>query len=176
MQTSKTTLVTETIFSEDGTKRYLLKKTWDKTKPKLAIIMLAPSDASDIVLDNSTQLVLNNAFRLGFGSIEILNLFSDLNDFSLKKAEDKDVENVKMICKSAQDADTIVYAPGVGKSKNKAFQKRQEMVLMEMKKFKEKLFCLCDKDGKARFQHPLSPAVRTWYLSAFEVKELIDDK
>ena len=72
MQTVKTILTTEASFSDDGTKRYLLRKTWDESKPSLAIIMLAPSSASGIELDSSTQLVLNNCFRLGFGSVDVL--------------------------------------------------------------------------------------------------------
>ena len=43
MQTVKTTLTTEAIFSDDGAKRYLLRKTWDDSKPILSIIMLAPA-------------------------------------------------------------------------------------------------------------------------------------
>ena len=65
MKSIVTTLTTEAVFSDDGVKRYLLRKTWDESKPKLAIIMLAPSEASGIELDTTTQLVLNNAARLG---------------------------------------------------------------------------------------------------------------
>ena len=36
-----------------------------------------------------------------------------------------------------------------------------------------KLFCLCDAEGNARLQHPLSPAVRTWELSPLKAEELI---
>ena len=97
MQTVKTTLTTEAIFSDDGAKRYLLRKTWNDSKPILSIIMLAPSSAGGIELDSSTQLVLNNAFRLGFGSVDILNLFSTLNDFALKEAEDEDTDNLNAI-------------------------------------------------------------------------------
>ena len=41
-----TTLTTTAHFSEDGAKRYLLEKIWDNTKPKLTIIMPAPSAPS----------------------------------------------------------------------------------------------------------------------------------
>ena len=44
MKITKTNLITEAVFSEDRTKRYLLHKTWDETKPSLCIILLAPSD------------------------------------------------------------------------------------------------------------------------------------
>ena len=93
MKNIKTTLITEAIFSDDGRKRYLLKKTWDEAKPELAIIMLAPSEAAGIELDTTTQLVLNNAARLGYGAVAITNLFATLNDFSLQMAEDEDPEN-----------------------------------------------------------------------------------
>ena len=83
MNTVTTVLTTKAIYSDDGSKRYLLQKTWDKEKPKLTIIMLAPSSAADIELDSSTMLVLNNAYRLNFGSVAIKNLSAVINDFSL---------------------------------------------------------------------------------------------
>ena len=92
-----TTLTTHAVFSDDGRKRYLLSKSWDESKPKLAIVMLAPSEASGIALDSTTQLVLNNVTRLGYGSVAIVNLFATLNDFELKQAETEDSENMDAI-------------------------------------------------------------------------------
>ena len=129
MKPLKTTLVTEALFYEDGTNGQLLKKLWDESKPMLAIIMLVPSSLSGIETDTSTMLVLNNAYRLNFGGVFILNLFSTLDDFKLKEAENVDEENLKAIVDAVSIADTIVYASGVGKQKNKAFQKRQTEVL-----------------------------------------------
>lgn len=173
MKEIKTTLTTEAVFSDDGHKRYLLRKTWDAKKPTLAIIMLAPSEASGIELDTTTQLVLNNAARLGYGTVSILNLFATLGDFMLKQAEKEDAENINAIVKAAEKADIIVYASGVGKAKSKAFQDRQGQVLSALLPFADKLHCLCNADGKARLQHPLSPAVRTWHLSPLKIAELI---
>ncbi len=173
MKTITTNLVTEAVYSEDATKRYLLRKTWNEKKPNLAIVMLAPSDAGAIELDTTTQLVLNNTFRLGYGSVSILNLFATLNDAELKMAEGEDVENLDAIVSAAEKADVIIYAAGVGKSKHKMFQRRQEQVISALVPFVGKLRCLCNADGEARFQHPLSPAVRTWHLSEFQIKELI---
>ena len=173
MNTVKTTLTTNAIFSDDGTKRYLLTKTWDADKPTLAIIMLAPSEASGIVLDSTTMLVLNNASRMGYGGVTILNLFATLNDFDLRKAELDDEENLKVIASVAKTADILIYAAGVGKAKNKMFQERQKQVLTELKAMEHKLFCLCDARGNARLQHPLSPAVRTWELSPLKIEELL---
>ena len=80
-----------------------------------------------------------------------------------------------MIVKSAENADVIVYAAGVGKAKSKVFQELQHSVLEKLRPFESKLHCLCNSSGSARLQHPLSPAVKTWYLSPFKVGELIDE-
>ena len=37
MKTEVTELRTEAIYSDDGEKRFLLRKTWDEKKPKLAM-------------------------------------------------------------------------------------------------------------------------------------------
>ena len=176
MNTIITTLTTEAIFSDDHSKRYLLRKIWDKTLPKLTIIMLAPSDASGIAMDTTTQLVLNNASRLGYGTVSIVNLFATLNDFSLKQAEDEDPDNLNAIMEAVQTADQIVYAAGTGKAKNKSFLKRQEQVLKALMPMESKLKCLCNEAGKARLLHPLAPAVRIWHLSPLKVSELVDIK
>lgn len=135
--------------------------------------MLAPSEASGVELDSTTHLVLNNCARLGYGSVTIVNLFATLNDFSLRQAEDDDPENLGFIIEAAKNADQIIYAPGTGKVKNKAFQKRQVQVLSALAPYEVKLCCLCDENGMARLQHPLSPAVRVWHLSPLKVSELV---
>ena len=161
MKTIETILKTTALYSEGENKRFILSKAWDDSKRKLCIIMLAPSKAAGIALDSTTQLVLNNCDRLGYGSVDILNLFATLNDFDLTEAETADLENLKVILASAEAADTIVYAAGVGKAKNEAFQMRQKQMLTALKPYETKLYCISNEDGTARLRHPLSPAVRT---------------
>ena len=175
MNVITTKLTTEAIFSDDGNKRYLLRKTWDEKKKKLAIIMLFPSTASGIELDYSSMLVLNNASRLDFGSVDILNLSAVLDDYTLREADVEDSKNLDVISKSAENADVIIYAAGVGKSKNKVFQDLQKSVIEKLRPYEDKLNCLCNESGVARLQHPLSPAVRTWCLSPLKVGELIEE-
>lgn len=172
MNVITTTLTTKAVFSDDGECRYLLQKMWDEKLPKMMVVMLAPSGASGIELDTTTQLVINNTARLGYGSLSVVNLFSSLNDTSLKNIEDSDKENMKYILSEAKAADVIVYAPGVGKATNKCFAERQNQVLEILKPYESKLRCLTNKEGNARFQHPLSPAVRYWCLSAMKISEL----
>ncbi len=174
MNTVETKLITIASFSDDGMKRYLLRKEWDASKPRLLIIMLAPSDASGIELDSTTLLVLNNSSRLGYGSVSIVNLFSNLNDYSLSNTEKSDEENINIIVEESQKADVIIYAPGVGKSKKQAFQTRTEQVLKELKPFQKKLKCITNKDNTVRLVHPLTPSVRIWYLSDVKINEIIE--
>lgn len=173
MTSITTTLTTKATFSADGNKRYLLHKEWDSTKPMLAIIMLAPSDASGIELDNTTLLVLNNASRLGYGSVSIVNLFATLNDFSLSEAETEDAENMEVILAEAKKCDTLIYAPGVGKAKNQAFQQRSVQVLEQLKPYSKKLKCIGNSTGTVRLLHPLAPVVRTWHLHNLTVEEAL---
>ena len=175
MNTITTTLTTEAVFSDDGLKRYLLRKTWNTDLPTLAVVLLAPSAASGIALDNTTILVVNNAERLGYGSVAIVNLFATLNDFALTQAEVQDPENLEAILSVCKSADRIIYASGTGKSSSKIFQRRQEQVLAALLPYESKLSCLCNSEGKARLQHPLSPSVRTWYLSDLKVSELVEE-
>ena len=59
-------LRTEILMSEDGTKRYALKKVWDSSNPSLAIVMLVPSSAGEICLDASSMLTINNCPYVDF--------------------------------------------------------------------------------------------------------------
>lgn len=174
MRTVVTELRTEAVYSDDGSKRYLLRKTWDAGLPRLAVCMLCAGSAGTVELDTTTQLVLNNASRLGYGSVAILNLFATLNDFGLKHSNGEDAENLEVIVQEVMTADKVVYAPGTGKAKNKVFQQRLEQVLTALRPYEDKLHCLCDKDGGSRGLHPLSPRLRQWCLSKCSVSEFID--
>ena len=177
METITTTLTTQAIFNDSHTKRYLLCKVWDENLPKLTIIMLAPSEASGVALDTTTQLCLNNATRLGYGSISIVNLFATVNDFDLKQQTGfGDPDNLNAIIEACQNCDQILYCPGTGKARNKFFISRQEEVLTALLPMEEKLSCLCNDICNTRLHHPLSPAVRTWILSPLKVSELVDLK
>ena len=177
MNTIETTLTTQAIFNDDHTKRYLLRKVWDDSLPKITVIMLAPSEASGVALDTTTQLCLNNATRLGYGSISIVNLFATVNDFDLKQQTGfGDPDNLNAIIEACQNCDQILYCPGTGKARNKFFINRQEEILKALLPMEEKLSCLCNEICNTRLHHPLSPAVRTWILSPLKVSELVDLK
>lgn len=172
MNTITTVLTTEAVFSNDNQKRFLLKKTWDTSLPKLTIIMLAPSTASGVELDSTTSLVLNNASALGFGSVSIVNLFSTLGDFALNDALEKDPENMDAILDAVKSADVCIYAPGTGKAKLQVFQERSKQVLEALRPYESKLKCLTSASGKSNL-HPLCPAARCWHLKELRINELL---
>lgn len=167
-------LKTEIVMSDNETRRYSLRKMWDGSKPSLAILMICPSSSGEVAVDTSTMLTLGNCYRLGYGSVTIVNLFSKVNDFDLKDADESDEENLQAILKAAQKVDCFVLGAGTGKAKNKAFQHRLEQVLMALRPYEDKLHCLCDEDGGSRGLHPLSPRLRRWCLSKCSVSEFID--
>ena len=171
MKKEISTLHTEAVYSDDYSRRYVLRKLWDDSKPKLAIILLAAGTAGTVMLDKTTQLVINNSARLGYGSVSIMNLSAVLNDYNLHHTEDP--ENIKVIVEEAKTAEKLVFSPGTGKANNPNFIRLQEQVLLALRPYEDKLHCLCNADGGARLQHPLSPQVQVWNLSPLKVSELV---
>lgn len=169
MQKVKSTMVTETILSDDNERRFLIHKTWDSKLPSLAIIMLNPTPSESVTIDHTTLYILNNCVELGFGSVSILNLFSTINS-ACETVTDK--ENLDMIDRIVEKADTVVYAPGTGKASNKAFQQRETEVLNVLVKHEAKLKCIYDPIGNFPM-HPLCPRVHNWTLKSTSVKSLL---
>ena len=167
-------LRTEIVESDDGSKRYSLRKVWDESKPSLTIIMMAPSSSGEVAVDTSTALTMANCYRLGYGSVTIVNLFATINDFSLKHSTSNDAENLEAIIRAAESASCVVYGAGTGKQKNKLFAEVQEKVLLALRPYEDKLRCLCDEKGGSKYLHPLSPRVREWHLVPLSPSELID--
>ncbi|MBR2937296.1 MAG: DUF1643 domain-containing protein [Oscillospiraceae bacterium] len=174
MKTIVTELRTEAVYSKDGERRFLLRKSWDSNLPKIAVILLCAGSAGTVELDMTTQLVLNNASRLGFGSVVILNLFATTNDHTLKKSTGVDRENLEVIIQECAEAEKIVFAPGTGKTKNKLFAEVQEQTLRALLPYGDKLYCLVDEKGGSRGLHPLSPRVRCWTLAQCLISDFID--
>lgn len=174
MKTIVTELRTEAVYSEDQQKRFLLRKSWNNDLPKLAVILLCAGSAGTVELDMTTQLVLNNATRLGFGSVVILNLFATTNDNALKRSVGVDSENLEIIVQECANAEKIVFAPGTGKAKNKLFADVQEQTLLALTPYGDKLYCLADEKGGSRGLHPLSPRVRSWELSKCLISDFVD--
>lgn len=167
-------LKTVIVESEDGKRRLSLAKIWDGSKPSLAIVMICPSSSWEVAVDTSTALTMANSYRLGYGSVTILNLFSEVNNFELKGVSDCDEENIKAIVAAAEKSDSVVLAWGNGRMKNKDFQRRVEQVLTALRPYEKKWQVICDAKGGSRGSHPLAPRVRQWHLSSASLSDFKD--
>lgn len=174
MITEKTTIKTESIYSDDNKKRYSLSIEWDKQKPKALVIMVAAGTTNGVAFDHSTNYVLENLVTLDYGAVKITNLFSTIGHGRAVIDKDEDEENIKHIIHAAANADVIIYAVGTGHVTNKSFRKRQKELLTQLLSYEDKLMCISDVGGK-KFYHPLCPTVRKWNLVPFKVSELITD-
>ncbi len=158
MMTDKCVVKTEVVFSDDRRHRYLLKKEWDKSKKKAMVLMVNPSYADGMLLDPTTMYVMNNLYRMDFGTAEIVNLFSAIDGRKSMKDE-IEPDNLEQILASAARVDVIIIAWGKAGDSSKAVQKRQEY-------FREKLGDFADKMQMISF-HPLAPRMRLqWNLES----------
>ncbi len=173
IMTTTSTLTTTATYNDDRTHRYLLTKLWDESKPRLAIIMLSPSTADEITFDTTTMYILSNAVKLGYGSVDVLNLYPVISmgrSFILPDKEN--TLNTEYIVKSAASAETVILAPGTGCLTYRLVRERQESLLEALQPYESKLMCIADKLG-SKFYHPLCPAVREWKLVPFTIDEVI---
>lgn len=59
-----------------GDYRYLLSRSWDYRKPKITFVMLNPSTADAKQDDPTLRKCINFARILGYGSLQVVNLFA----------------------------------------------------------------------------------------------------
>ncbi len=79
MNTIKSTIHTEAIFSDDEQYRYLLKKTWNEKKPACTVITMYPHLGGVLSLDLTTVLILNQlANSEQYGTVYLVNLFLNI--------------------------------------------------------------------------------------------------
>lgn len=65
----------DAIISECGQYRYLLQRSWDVNRKAVCFVMLNPSTADASVDDPTIRRCLGFARDLGFGQLEVVNLF-----------------------------------------------------------------------------------------------------
>ncbi len=171
MITQKATIKIESAFSEDSTHRFYLKKTWDNKKKSALVIMLSVGDCNGITMDYNTLFSINNLVKLGYASIEIVNLFTNTSSAitsDFLKDTDAITKNNEILVSKSKSADTIIIAWGRAGRTNKSVSKRETQVLSLLKEFEDKTYVLCDLTGRRNF-HPLSPQCRhNWNLQPLE--------
>lgn len=174
MITEKHTIKCESVFNDERTHRYLVKRVWDKDKPCMAVIMINPCMSDNVVTDTTTMLVINNVARMEeYGGVHILNLYSMLtNKLCFRFNSDEDLshkENDTYILKSAEECSKVILAWGKTENTNQRIGERAAKVVSLLQPFADKLYQI--SDGTRTGIHPLSPSCRArWDLVKFDVQ------
>lgn len=176
MAVIKTNIKTTSVYSDDNTKRYSMNIEWDREKKKATVIMVSAGASNGISFDHTTTYVIDNLYRLGYGSVKVVNLFATIGDGHAVLENDTDDNNMKYIINAVKESDITIYATGTGHNGNRKFRRRQEELLHRLEAMDENmlsLMCIADEYGR-KFFHPLYPAVREWILVPFKVSELLN--
>ncbi|MDW3947366.1 DUF1643 domain-containing protein [Staphylococcus saprophyticus] len=162
METIKSTLETEAIFSDDQQHRYILKKTWDSEKQTITIITMYPHYDGILNIDLTTQLIINKVSEMKtFGSINFVNLYSNIttpiNLKHLENAYDKHTDI--QIMKAVKESDEVILAWGAY-AKKPVVEARVNEVLEMLKPHKKKVKQLVNP-ATNEIMHPLNPKARS---------------
>lgn len=147
-----TYLETDAVISDCGRYRYLLRRTWDYSKPRVLYVMLNPSTADASVDDATIRSCVRLATDLGYGSIEVVNLFGwrATDPAELPKASDPiGPDNERVVHAAVCRCDVVIFAWGAtpfAESKSRSFR---EMV----KQHRPAVYCL----GKTKAGAPKHP-------------------
>lgn len=171
MRSESAILKSKAVFSDDGQHRFLLRKEWDKDKKNATVIMINPNSADLVNLDLTTMLVINNLCKLGFGSVNIVNLYSRITDkINFRFSSDEDLllpDNDGNILTYAAKSDAVIIAWGSVAIHSQRIRNRQIELLDKLRNCNVELY----KIGVEGY-HPLTPAVRNnWDLVPYEWSE-----
>ena len=130
--------------------RYVLRRVWDNSKPKIAFIGLNPSLANEQIDDNTVRKCINIARKNGFGQLAMLNAYAyrSTDPSALKTIPSPEGEsNDLYILQECKTSGKVVVAWG-----SHVLDQRHNSLLKLLENFS--LWCFCkNKDGKPK--HPL---------------------
>lgn len=66
----------DAVLSDCGRYRYLLRRSWDHTKPRALFVMLNPSTADAEIDDATIRSCIRLSRGMNYGSFEVVNLFA----------------------------------------------------------------------------------------------------
>jgi len=146
-------MIRNAIFGNNRKYRYHLYREWDKNLDKILFIMLNPSDGDEKLDDNTIKRCIYFAKKFGYGSLEIVNLYSlvskDPKVLKYSKIDPIGIETDNYILQSAKKSKKIILAWG-----NKHyFNNRNKNVINLLLKNGYKLYCL-KKTIKGNPYHP----------------------
>jgi hypothetical protein len=143
-------------FSDCERYRYLLRRVWDRNKPRVLIVMLNPSTANARTDDPTVLACIRQCRALGYGSFEIVNLFAlkSTDPRALKSAPDPvGPQNDDVIEAAVHRCDLVICAWGA----HPFAGPRARHVTGMLRRHRAALFCFGITKGNAP-RHPLYTA------------------
>ncbi|RUT01013.1 hypothetical protein DSM106972_070190 [Dulcicalothrix desertica PCC 7102] len=134
-----------------GDYRYLLSRKWDASKPKITFVMLNPSTADAKQDDRTLRKCIHFAKSLGYGSLQVVNLFAyrATKPRELRKVTDPvGPKNNFYIQLATRRTSLIIVAWGT----HGGFQGRDKVV-QNLISSKQTLYCL----GVTKYGYPRHP-------------------
>ena len=172
------------VYSEDGKHRYELSLIYKGIKgKKILVISMNPASSDLMVMDTTSNYLLNNLGVMGYSEIVVWNLFSDVcvklkpSDTTLEDEENNNAYLKELLKK--KKFDTIMIGYGSGFNGSKKVEERKKRLFEITKPYEEKLFELIDTEEKyaaLKDIHPLFAGQRfsgKWGLRKYGIKEEI---
>ncbi len=185
MKTTKSTIITTLLASEDDSHTYEVRKETGGDKSKVAVvIMLYPSISAATInhCDSTTQSIVDHMEDIGVGTVRIINLFSKVCSARMSTRSIKlDQENLKYIegvMKEKASSEFIwIFAWGCSMSACAVANQTKRMIINLMTKYlpeiKPQQFTVDGLDMKnERAIHPLFLKIR-YGNTAWELEEYI---
>jgi hypothetical protein len=149
--------------------RYVLRRVWDVSKPKIAFVGLNPSVASEQIDDNTVRKCINIAKQQGFGKLVMLNAYGyrSTDPLGLKTYPNPEgTLNDRYILQECETSAKIVVAWG-----SNASDSRHSSLLNLLERFS--LWCFAkNKDGKPK--HPLYVPLNSQLILYKEAKSSVE--
>ncbi len=162
METVKQNIILERtgIFSQKADKRFEYTMECKKTEgKKILVICTNPASNNLLVVDTTTNYLMNNLFAMGYHTITLCNLFAEVTDklHPAKAGDNNDnLEYIKEVLK--RDFDEILLGFGSGYEGSKRVKAEKENLSKILKPYAKKLVELMDaeeKYKKLKTIHPL---------------------
>lgn len=146
-------LENDAVISDCGKYRYLLRRVWDHAKPRALFIMLNPSTADARKDDATIRSCVRLASGLGYGSIEVVNIFgwraTDPDELP-KQADPMGPMNERVVAAAIVRCDVVICAWGA----NAMAARKSHYLCERIRSYRPAAYCL-GKTKSGAPKHPL---------------------
>ncbi|WP_071674343.1 DUF1643 domain-containing protein [Nioella nitratireducens] len=106
----------DAVYSDCERYRYALTRVWDQAAPRLLVVMLNPSKATEVQNDPTVERCERRARVLGYGGFRVMNIFAwrETDPKLLRQAEQPvGPENNRLLTAGVAWADAVLAGWGV---------------------------------------------------------------